>query len=367
MSNKKKIAAIAAVAAAVPVLAVGAASVTTAVMMRQNFQRGSYPERKRSTKYWYDPDYITKHPRLNVEFESCGNTLQGYIYGLEIEKPKALLVFAHGITTGHEMYINSLMWFVDQGYLVFSYDATGSCTSDGSGTVGLVQSALDLDNALKFAEQYERFEGLPVVLFGHSWGGYAVAAVQNFDHDIKAVCSVSGYADPLEMLKLGAEQNTKMPRFVKAMSPFIWGYNKATFRDHSDLNAVAGINRSGIPNLIVHGDQDHFVDYDKVSILSKQKQITNPNVEYYTLSGAFANHEDIWRSEDANVYLKEFRQHIAELTETFSGAELEKALDECYAEADKTVTNQVNVEMLRKIEAFYTEHLQTAENPTEQA
>ena len=357
--HRKSKLAVAVTAAAVPVLTIGAVSLVTAYLIRKNFGRGTYPERKRSTKYWYDPDYIRKHPRLNVEFHSGENILQGYIYGLENENPKALLVFSHGITVGHEMYINSLMWFVEQGYLVFAYDATGSCTSEGSGTVGLVQSALDLHNALLFAEQCERFEGLPVFLLGHSWGGYAVAAVQNFDHNIQAAISVSGYADPVEMLELGAELNTRMPNFAKAMTPFIWGYNKATFGEYSSLNAVDGINRSGIPNLIVHGELDDYVDFYRASIFSKQESITNPNAEFYAVSSPYANHENLWRGDEGNAYMLNFRQKLAELAEAYHGDELEEQLDKLYAQADRELTNQVNLEMLQRFDQFYQKNLPT--------
>ena len=357
MSKSRK-KALALAAAAVPVIAAGAAGITTSVLIKKNFGRGVYPERNRCTRYWYDPDYIAKHPRLNVEFRSGKNTLQGYVYGLEHETPKALLVFAHGIGVGHETYINSLMWFVDRNYQVFTYDATGSCTSDGDGTVGLVQSALDLDNALKYVEQNERFDGIPVVLLGHSWGGYAVGAVQNFEHPIAAACTLSGYADPMEMLELGAEFTTKNPGLVKTLHPFIWGYNKAAFGQQAALNAVDGINRSNVPTLIGHGELDDYVDYHRVSILSKREKITNPNAEFWTLTGHYANHEDIWRSEKANDYVMAFRGKVKQLGETLSGDALETALDQAYAEADRTVTNEPNTDMLETIEAFYSRILE---------
>lgn len=355
LPNKTKLAI---AAAAAPLAAVGAASAVTAALMKKNFNRSTYPKKNRSTHYWYDPDYITRHPRLNVEFPSGKNTLQGYIYGLEHDAPRALLVFAHGIGAGHETYINSLMWFVDRGYLVFAYDATGSCTSDGSGTIGLVQSALDLDSALQFAEQYERFEGLPILLLGHSWGGYAVGAVQNFEHRIAAACTISGYADPFEMLELGAEITTQKPGFVKTMTPFMWGYTKAIFGQNAALNAVDGINHSSIPTLIAHGELDDYVDYHKVSILSKKEQITNPNVEYLVLTGPYATHTGIWRSDAANETLTAFRQQLKVTRTSYLGEALEQELDKLYADADKTVINQPNTDMLEAVDAFYTQILE---------
>ena len=46
----------------------------------------------------------------------------------------------------------------------------------------------------------ERFNGLPVYLFGHSWGGYAVCAVLRTNHKIKAVASVAGFNKPNIMI-----------------------------------------------------------------------------------------------------------------------------------------------------------------------
>ena len=61
-------------------------------------------------------------------------------------------------------------------------------SSGGSGTRGLAQSALDLDAALTRAEQ----EDLPILLFGHSWGGYAAAAVLSVAVVIAALYRVVG-------------------------------------------------------------------------------------------------------------------------------------------------------------------------------
>ena len=72
--------------------------------------------------------------------------------------------------------------------------------SEGSGTRGLPQSALDLDAALDYIESDESLNSFPVFLMGHSWGGYAVTAVLNFDHEIAGSVSVAGYNDPMTMI-----------------------------------------------------------------------------------------------------------------------------------------------------------------------
>ena len=359
MSKRKKVLLI--VIPVLLLLIIIAAFVTTFILMKQEFSRGEYPDRRFSTSYWYDPDYIGDYSRENVQFQSGENTLQGYIYGMENETPDALIVFAHGIGSGHESYINQLIWFVDHNYRVFTYDATGSCTSEGDGTVGLVQSALDLDKALTYAESDDRLNGLPVLLLGHSWGGYAAASELHFDHDITATCSMSGYSDPNEMLGLGAEQIVGT-FFFFFFTPCAWSYNLLTFGKNARLNAVDALNGTDTPALIVHGDHDTYVDYNRVSILSKQAQITNPNVRFLTVEGEFATHNDLLTAEEAYNYKQEWNEsHKAqneELMQQYGGKIPDDVRAEIIAQADKSILNAVNEDLMEEINAFYRSALE---------
>ena len=328
-----------------------------AVTMKKEFGRGKYPERRYSYQKRYDPDYCGSHSRIGVSFMSGKNTLRGYIYGTENSSPKGLIVFAHGITVGHESYINQLMWFADRGWRVFAYDATGSATSEGKGTVGLVQSALDLDRALTFAENDERLKDLPVYLLGHSWGGYAVCAALNFDHDIRAAASISGYAYPLKMYKLGTERTVKnITPAVMMFMPYVKGYNRAVARKNAKLNAVDGINRAAdVPVLIIHGENDEYVDFGKVSIYCERDNITSPNASYMVLQGRYADHQNFFKTDEANDLTKEFYSRRGELEKKYGGlngipsAELEKFMNSF----DKERLNEVNSGLLESIEEFF--------------
>ena len=333
-------------------LLTGGLSAATVVVMRMMFGRGDYTDPALDVYNRYDPEWKDIHPREEVRFTSGKNTLTGFIYGMENEEPRGLLVFAHGIGTGHESYINQLMWFVERGWRVFTYDATGSGHSEGDGTVGLVQSALDLDKALTYAESDERLSGLDVYLLGHSWGGYAVSAVQNFDHDIKASVEISGYAYPQEMLDAGAVM-TMHTKAAVIFHPFAWGYNKLVFGEYAGLNAVDGINKSGIPNLLIHGDKDDFVPYSTAGIISKSEEFTNPNVQYYTITGEYADHNKFFNSDACNEYKKPFNDRKAELMKQYKGDELNEKLAELASGMDKEIVNDPNTDLLEWIEAFY--------------
>ncbi|MBQ8927423.1 MAG: alpha/beta hydrolase [Oscillospiraceae bacterium] len=334
--------------------------IATVCIMHDQFGRGEYPDPQLSAAYRYDPDYSSTHARENVQFTSGKNTLQGYLYGMETAEPVGLLVFAHGIGAGHESYINQLMWFADRGWWVFAYDATGSCTSEGSGTVGLVQSALDLDAAFQYVESDPRFEELPVCLLGHSWGGFAVTGVLNFDHRITAVTSLSGYAYPLDMLDAGAVGAVGAP-LAAVFRPFSHGYHRLMFGKNSGLNAVDGINRAGVPVLVIHGQDDTTVDYGTLSILSHQGEITAPGAVFETITGDHAHHNDFFNGEAANACFDAYEETIAGLTEEYGGTLPDEVRAQEVAKLDKTVTNDYNRELLGRIEAFYLDAIAAAQ------
>ena len=322
------------------------ATVITSVNMDKNFGRGA-PDPKMTFDNFYEY-YASDYPRVEVNFKSGENTLKGFIYGAENDK--ALLVFAHGIGNCHENYMKNLVWFVDRGWRVFTYDATGSGQSEGEGTMGLPQSALDLNEALNFAENDERLSGLPVYLMGHSWGGYAVTAVLNFDHDIKGVASVSGYNEPVEMIYERA--SSIVGKFRPMIFPSIWLYNKLRFGKNSGLSAVDGINKSNVPVLIFHGTNDKTVHYDESAIINHRDEITNPNVEFVVLEGF--SHSGIFDIEEAREYENgEFARLRQALIDKYNGDVPDEEFVKFYANADRELMNAPNEEFLNKVEEFF--------------
>ena len=101
----------------------------------------------------------------------------------------------------YEDELCSLSDFTSQGFLVFAYDAAGNDESAGKSVRGLPQVVEDLDQALRFVEGEQSYKGLPLFLFGQSWGGYAVGAVLNLHPEVKAVAMVSGFNRSIDMMR----------------------------------------------------------------------------------------------------------------------------------------------------------------------
>ena len=317
-------------------------------IMKKRFYRGSYPKGATAERFY--KDFSARYPRRSITFYSGKNRLQGYIYGEG--NTQGLVVFAHGIAVGHETYIKELLWLVDQGWCVLAYDATGSCESEGDGTGGLVQSALDLHAALSWVEKAETLKKLPVCLMGHSWGGYAVAAVLAFGHDVKASASIAGYSDPLHMIAEFARSN--MGKATCLLLPFVWLWLRMRHGRLGALTAVKGIESGDVPVLLVHGTEDELVTLDTVSIVREANALKNPNVQLLLMDAKGQNgHGSIFRHAESIDYIEEVEAALKMLKETCKDAITQEELARFFENVDKDLYNKPNEALLLQIHKFF--------------
>ncbi len=317
--------------------------------MKEYFNRS---EQKKYSEYMRWADF-EDFPRETVTFASGKETLTGYIYGKD-QPAKGLVVVSHGLGGYSEGYISETKYFVDHGFMVFAYDHTGSGASTGESCIGLVQSALDLDNALAYVEQNPIFDGLPICLYGHSWGGFATTAVLNFDHDITAVASLAGYNDSMqEMSYVG---KSLIGPFAYLEKPFIWLTLRMTFGDKMNLTAADGINRAtDTAVMIIQGDQDDFVGFDGPCIYTNRDKITRTDVKYVLLEGR--KHGDLMMdySEERLAYMEKLDAEYNDILAQYEDEvpdEVKKAWNDTI---DKKLTSQLNEELFADILDFYLE------------
>lgn len=295
-------------------------------------------------------DVAGEYPQELMKFPSGKNMLQGYLLGKE--NTKGLVVVVHGLGGGAEGYLNEILYFVRQGYQVFAYDNTGYHLSEGKNSVGLPQAVDDLDAALNFIEGENRFAGLPVYLFGHSWGGYSVGAVLNFEHNVSAVASVSGFSDPNKMVVEWAKRMIGKLAYVAI--PFMILHQRLSFGKKLDITAVDGINKAGIPVLLVHGSKDSTVRIDGSATISCKNEITNPKVEYLLWEKDGQNgHLDVLYSVDASEYGKQIGREFEAILKKTRNKLTEEDKKEFFDSVDKRKSSVTNEVLLQKIVEFY--------------
>lgn len=316
----------------------------------KNFQRSDKPEVSGYISY----SDVVGYDRTEVEFKSGDNTLAGYLYGEGNEK--GLVVIAHGLGYGAENYLAETIYFVDKGWRVFSFDCTGTHKSEGEGTVGLPQSLKDLDAALTYIESNNTLKDLPTMLYGHSWGGYAVTSILNYSYDINAVASISGFSSPTELLFEAAKD--MMGLFAYVEYPFEWAYQTMIFGNTAWITAVDGINSTDTAVMIIHGDKDEEILYNGASIIAHRDEITNPNVIYKTYSDEKHNgHNNLFESEDASAYIEEKNQEFKALSDSYNQNIPKDIKAKYYKGVDKFRTSQLDVDFMDNINRFFESYL----------
>ena len=313
------------------------------------FARTEPPAPGRTSRLLYE-DVADRYEREAVSFLSGENRLYGHLYGPG--NTEGLVVISHGLGGGEGSYLSETLFFVDRGYQVLCYSNTGCWDSEGKTCVGLSQSVLDLDGALTWVEGEDRFDGLPVYLYGHSWGGYAVAAIFHLGHDVAASASVAGFNDPLPMILEWGEG--MMGPLVYAELPFIWLNQRLTFGDTFGLTAVDALNSTDTPVLILHGDGDATVGFDTVSIISQRERITNPNVEYVVCGQEGQNgHNSLFQALERNAYMDQLQLEYDALYERYDHHIPEEADRAFYAKVDKGLANKVDGAFMERVADFY--------------
>lgn len=201
-----------------------------------------------------------------------------FYYNKGIKEYKALIVFCHGIGCGRQNYLNRIDYFTKQGYLVFSFDLTGCVNSGGKGLKGLPQATQDLRSALNYVKAFNQYQPLPILLYGHSWSGYACTAIMNEqDFGVSAVVSCSGFDNSLDLGMVFMEKEYRAFRHILKLYLRIVEYIK--FGKTSRYSAIGGINKFGKPVLVAHSKDDETIRF-KGSIFNHKGKCVNPYARF---------------------------------------------------------------------------------------
>ena len=251
-SKKKKIFFI--VLSIVAVLIIAGDWVLTVMVYNENFNQ-RFESYEPLIRYVDDFDGLQ---RTKYEFSSNeGQKLAGYMYSSG-ENQRGIVVMAHGFGGGgHNSYMDCANYFARHGYYVFAYDATGNDESEGEGVGGLPQGVIDLDCAITFVEESGNFPSLPIVLFGHSWGGYSVCSVLTYHPEVKAVIACSGFNASADLFE--AEGKKQIGNGIYLMLPFVKLHEQIKYGGYASNTAMDGFSKSDAAIMILHSSDDEVV------------------------------------------------------------------------------------------------------------
>ena len=227
--------------------------VITDVIYRRNFRVREKPPTG------FREYFMAENPDLKAEDFSClsdkGDLLRGIQLAARTGQPKGLIVLTHGYHRSIENYFPEAAAFARAGYMVIMFDGTGVGSSEGKGILGLPQHVLDMKTVLDRIEEDPELSRLPLLLYGHSWGGYAADTVFCLkQYNVRGIISVAAFNDPNEIARpsivrrIGVLHTAVIPVFNSMMQLKYGKLNRYT--------SAEGLARTDCPVLAVHSRDD---------------------------------------------------------------------------------------------------------------
>lgn len=276
-------------------------------------------------------------------FNSDGRQLVGYRYYSDNANPKGLVILSHGFGGGGQNgYMDVSYYFVQNGYEVFGYDATGNDESAGK-VGGLPQGVKDLNCAVAYTQSLPQFASLPKVLWGHSWGGYSAVCSLGYNKDIKAVASVASFNRASDMIEAqGVRYGGKLS---KALLPWVRSVESIRFKDYSSASGVSAAKSSNAGVLIAHGTADTTVPMQYGFNAYYSQFSSEPRVKFLKYEGK--GHTDILYSEEGWQYTCALESGAAKISDKEERREFIEAIDR-----DK-LCSRLNYGLFGEIVDFY--------------
>lgn len=240
-----------------------------------------------------------------------GQMLAGYLY-TNGENQHGIVIIAHGFGGGHNSYMDVADYFARNGYCVFAYDATAMDQSEGEGLGGVPQGVIDLDHAISFVESNDEIPDLPIVLFGHSWGGYCVSAVLTYHPEVKAVIECSGFNSSPDMFESGGK--SQAGSLIYTMTPFIRIHELFKYGKYAANTAMDAFDASLDTNImIVHSADDDVIGIEYGLDRYYEKYKDDPRFTFVRFEDR--GHNEIFNDPD-NTYKDEFNAEFDQWLET---------------------------------------------------
>ncbi len=283
--------------------------------------------------------YFREHPELHHETFSCpsdkGPLIKGIILQPE-EGPKALIVMTHGYNMSCENYIALAHQFQKAGFAVLMFDGIGIGISEGDRIYGLPQHILDMDSVLHAIGSDPMLKKLPLLLFGHSWGGYAACCISAISkYPIKGILTLGAFRKSLSSMIPTIHK--RYPHAAPLLISSIEVLEKFLFGKVASLTSPEGLRKADCPARLYHSRDDAVVSYEE-SFLSVQSELEDlKNVEFISMDGR--NH-DIFLDPENDRSQRAIRKELASSHDSEICEELTARLWSLMSEADETLAEE---------------------------
>jgi pimeloyl-ACP methyl ester carboxylesterase len=234
---------------------------------------------------------------------------------------------AHGYGFNLETYLPQAEYFAKAGYSIVLFDGTGVGRSAGSGIRGLPQHILDLAAVLDYVKSAPELSALPLLLYGHSWGGYAANALPcHKSYPIKAIVSVSAYNKPLGAMKPRLRKRYGIFGVVLTLPLAL--FQRMRFGRMAGYTSIRGLAHTDYPALIVHSKNDPILPFKDNYGKIKNALATRRNTRFLEVK---SDNHNLGIPADISERVRCLRKHLRQTRDANTENdlwELQMAVDE---------------------------------------
>ena len=220
--------------------------------------------------YYQTSDFKGLKEEVFTFTNSKGIELKYFYFYYDDYKEDETILFLHGLACGHAAYFAEIDALARRGYKVLTLDYTGCGDSKGKCLGSLNTPTRDVNELLDYLKLDK-----PLVLVGHSLGGYTSLNTISLREGIKKAVVISGF---LTIKSIG-DALIKNNFFVKR----ILAYENKLYPKYKDLNNVDYLNKTTDDIFFIQSEDDGMVPY-RIA-LEVVEQIDNPHIKKLKMSG----------------------------------------------------------------------------------
>lgn len=228
---------------------------------------------------------------------SRGHMLDGYFYSYDGCREDRLVVFEHGMGSGHTGYMKEIERLCAHGFRVYAYDHTGCMNSGGTDTGGFAQSLIDCSDVISALQADPDLAARPISVIGHSWGGLSSVNIAALHPQVSHIVAL---APPISA-----------PQLITHMLPPIFSRYARKFSEEErqknpdtyDCDARQSLWKTAAHVLILHSADDPVVSADHHFKPLREALADRPNTRFVLLSDKAHNPN---YTEDAVQYKDAF-------------------------------------------------------------
>ena len=195
---------------------------------------------------------------------SYGINIRYFFYYYDNYKTDKIILFCHGMGPGHTAYIAEIEALARRGYKVLTLDYAG-CGESGGKYLGSLnkptRDVIDLLNHLKLDK--------PIVLIGHSMGGYTALNTLCLRKEITKAIAIS----PIVRIEPLLQLNTKS----KFITRHLMRYERKVDREVFDIDIPEYLKTTTDDVFVIQSTDDQMVPYNMS--LKVIEQIDNPHIK----------------------------------------------------------------------------------------